>query len=161
MTDRIEPTRKAAASILWAVVFVLFGLPMLGGAAAPQTQRGPITDREYYELMIAGVESRLTARLDEMDKALTLAKTDTARRLGELNHEQARLLADRERYMPLSTFAEYRSELDKWRHTVSSYMASNTGRDSGFSLAWLIGSFLVGTAISVAFYFRRRGADAR
>lgn len=110
--------------------------------------------KEHLEHRIAALDIRIDRRLIEMDKALQMEAGEIRRRLGDLNHEQSRLAADRERYLQKEIFEEQRRSLDKWRDDVNAFIASNTGRDRGISLVWAVVLAIVGLSMSVAIFLK-------
>jgi hypothetical protein len=82
------------------------------------------------------------------------------RRLEILNHEQSRLGADRERYLPRENFDLFKSdavnrqelafkEVNSWRKTVDEFMALSAGRDKGLSIAWVVAIGIGGFVMTV------------
>ena len=91
-------------------------------------QGNRVSLREYLEHKICALDKRIDERLCSRDNALALQAKEYERRLGDLNHEQARLLADRERFLPRETYEAHRKDLDDWRTTVNKNFATSTGR---------------------------------
>lgn len=82
-------------------------------------------------------EHRLEAR------ALRLQTKELARRLEDLNGEQARLAADRERYLPRESFDLFLKEWTAYKDTVGSQLgtitrqaAASLGREGGSTTTW-------------------------
>jgi len=87
--------------------------------------------REYIEQIVSEKERRLELRMDASDRALALQADEYERRLGDLNHEQARLASDRERYLTKEKFED-------WQRTVDASIAKSEGKSLGLSLAWAV-----------------------
>lgn len=112
------------------------------------------TLREVLENKIQALDDRIDIRLCSMTRALELQAKEYERRLTDLNHEQARLQLDRERYLQNAVFNEYRGETDKWKVTVNDFVARNAGRDHGVSIVWAGLIAALGVLISIAAYFK-------
>jgi hypothetical protein len=69
-----------------------------------------VTLRELIEQKICSLDKRIDDRFIALDKALKLQAEKDQRHFEDLNHEQARLLADRERYLPRETYAADRKD---------------------------------------------------
>lgn len=102
-------------------------------------------------------EERLTAaQFQALDRARAIEMEEMRRRLDALNGEQARLLLDRERYLPRELYDAGAQELRIWRENVTTQMAAMRGRDTGVGMAWavavaLITLFIAGTGMFLAF----------
>lgn len=70
----------------------------------------PITDREHFERILEEREKRFEQRFVDQAIALQLQAGKDQQHFEALNHEQARLLADRERYLPRETYAADRKD---------------------------------------------------
>lgn len=113
-----------------------------------------ITEREYFERWLKDLECRINLRLEATEKALTIQTDETHRRLDMLNGEQARLGADRERYLQKEVYETWRGGVDRWRDEVNRTLAGYTGRDRGVSLVWAAMLAVVGLSISIAIYLK-------
>ena len=91
-------------------------------------QGNRVSLREYLEHKICALDKRIDERLCSRDNALALQAKEYERRLGDLNHEQARLLADRERFLPRETYEAHRKDLDDWRGVVNKTFAGWAAR---------------------------------
>lgn len=100
--------------------------------------------RELYDLKIEALRDMVALKITEGDKALRLQAEEYERRLSALNNEQARLAADRERFLPREVFDSFLKDTDIWRNTVNRFMAATSGRDSGIGVAWTAGIAAIG-----------------
>ena len=96
----------------------------------------PVSLREHLELK---------ARVDVIDtravnaaSALELQAKNYEQHLASLNNEQARLAADRERFLPRETFSLFEDSLREWRDSINRFSAASAGRDSGIGTSWSI-----------------------
>lgn len=70
--------------------------------------------REFLEKQICALDKRIDQRFIALDKALALQAGKDKEHFDALNHEQARLLADRERYLPREIYlADNKNKMDK------------------------------------------------
>ncbi len=106
--------------------------------SAPTVQgnaRDLITLRDYIDMKVHANRELTDIRLKLMDDALKLQAAENARRLMDLNHEQARLAADRERFLPRETYALGMEDFQKWRTDVNNAIAAGSGRSQGIATA--------------------------
>jgi len=82
----------------------------------------------------AEVEAKFTAE----DKARSLDRADTQKHLEQLNGEQARLLADRERMISREKYEADQHGLAEWKDSVNGILSLGRGREKGISLAWVV-----------------------
>ena len=87
-------------------------------------------------------------------EALEIQTDEVHRRLNDLNGEQSRLSADRERYLQKEVHEPWKAGIDHWREQVNVFIAGNSGRDKGLSLAWVVAVALIGMALSMAIYLK-------
>jgi len=87
--------------------------------------------RELLELKIGHVTEIAKLRVELTDKALQLQRIEYERRLDLLNHEQARLAADRERFLPRELYDANNRDQRQWRDSVNTWIAANQGKSTG------------------------------
>lgn len=102
----------------------------------------------FLESKIDALEKIIITRIDAGDKALAIQTREFERRLLDLNGEQARLAADRERYLPRELFDQSAKDMNNWRSLVEGFMATIRGQSKGLSLSWSIFSALIGALVS-------------
>jgi len=92
-------------------------------------------DRRLTE--VAQERERAIQIKQEADRtALELARQINDLHLAALNGEQARLLADRERFLSREVFDQEQKTFSAWRDTVNSNLSLGTGRATGISATW-------------------------
>ncbi len=79
---------------------------------------------EYSEREYAEYKKRIDERFTALDRALALQAAKDLKHFENLNHEQARLLADRERYLPRETYAADRKDKAALWLSVASLMVA-------------------------------------
>lgn len=99
-----------------------------------------MNDRRYSEVAI---EREKALRIkDESDKtALRLARQINDLHLANLNGEQARLLADRERFISRESYEIAQKDFGAWRDNVNAALSLGSGQTRGTDriLGYLIG----------------------
>ena len=110
---------------------------------------------ERLVLQISTLREIIETRLDAADHALGLQAREVERRLDGLNHEQARLAADRAFFVPRETFEGFARETRGWRDRVEQYMAEGQGRNKGLSVAWAVLIGMVPTLLALAALWQR------
>lgn len=93
---------------------------------------------------LKALENKMMASFAATDKALEVQAIEYERRLSDLNHEQARLAADRERFLSKEVYDGFYKDFGTWRDAANSFMSANGGRDKGVNLAWTVGLALLG-----------------
>ncbi len=83
--------------------------------------------REFLEHKIEALDKRIDERLCAQSKALSLQAREYERRLEQLNHEQARLAADRERFMPREIADQRQKDYEDWRASIDKTLATGAG----------------------------------
>lgn len=84
--------------------------------------------REYLEKQVCDLDKRLDERFCARDKARALQASEYERRLSDLNHEQARLAADRERFMPREIADTRQRDYELWKAIIDKTIATAQGR---------------------------------
>lgn len=105
-------------------------------------------DRRYSE--VAAERAKALQIKDEADKtALSLARQINDLHLANLNGEQARLLADRERYLSREVFDQEQKTFASWRDVVNGALAIGTGKGLGSRevIAYLLAAAAVGFSL--------------
>ena len=105
--------------------------------------------REYFREQVERLREVINTRLDKDDEALQLWAAEMHRRLDNLNHEQARLAADRERYLPRELAESWRRDDLAWRGEVNKVLAGHHGEERGVGVAWMIAAMVVTWAIAL------------
>ncbi len=95
------------------------------------------------------LDSKLQAHIDATDRALAIAGREVERRLESLNGEQARLLADRERFLSRETYEQAQKDFATWRDTVNTALATGTGRGQGVGQFWGVLVIVIGIALTI------------
>jgi len=129
-----------------------------------------VSEREYFERVLNEIEKRFDDRL--AGQALRFEERFTAQalalqlqagandiRVAALNVEQARLSADRERFLPRELWDTKLGEIEKWREGVNAQTVAISSRRGGVNSVWAIGAIAISalTAImSVIFVLFRR-----
>ena len=100
-------------------------------------------DRRLTE--VAQERERALQIKQEADKtALDLARQINDLHLSALNGEQARLLADRERFLSRDSYDVAQKDFGVWRDTVNSSLSQLTGRDRGIGTSWSVMLAVIG-----------------
>ena len=122
-----------------------------GTITQPNTQPAgrEITLRQYFETLLAAEKATREAWSKAHDEALKLHSANLEIHLSALNGEQARLGADRERFLPRETYDVFHSELQKWQDQVTKDLTLITGRDRGIGLSWSVGIAVLGVLIGI------------
>jgi hypothetical protein len=105
-------------------------------------------DRRYSE--VADERAKALQIKDEADKtALSLARQINDLHLTNLNGEQARLLADRERYLSREVFDQEQKTFSSWRDVVNGALALGTGKGLGSRevVAYLLAAAAIGFSL--------------
>lgn len=83
-----------------------------------------ISLQEFLENKICALDKRIDQRFLALDKALELQAEKDLRHFEALNHEQSRLQADRDRYLPRETYAADRKDKAAMWLAVSSLVVA-------------------------------------
>lgn len=95
-----------------------------------------------YEQRFAAQERALSNALAASDKALAVAAREYERRLEALNGEQARLAADRERFVSQDAY-------DTWRDGVNAALSVGAGKERGIAAVWAVGVVVAALILTV------------
>jgi hypothetical protein len=104
------------------------------------------TERDRRLTEVAVEREKALKIKEESDKtALELARQINDLHLANLNGEQARLLADRERFISRESYDISQKDFAVWRDQVNAALSLGTGRDRGVALSWavLVGAIAV------------------
>lgn len=114
--------------------------------------------QSFGDKLIA-LEAATKAQFAAGEKALDLATEGIQTHLTSLNGEQARLAADRERFISRESYDVAQKEFGIWRDQVNAALSIGAGRDRGIGLSWGVIVGLIGAivaVISIVLALRRR-----
>ena len=110
----------------------------------------------------------LNERLRSSDSALVMQRSESDRRLTELNHAHARAESVLNSFTPRELFERNAKDLsdrlersaketNEWRQKVETFMSNNAGRNKGISdfMGWIVAA-VVALAALASDYFRVR-----
>lgn len=108
-----------------------------------------VTLRHYIDVKIDYERKILDQRIDFMNVALRLQAIEYERRLEGLNHEQARLASDRERFVAREVYETAESSLSVWRDGVNRAILLAAGRTSGMGAIASGAALLIGVVVGI------------
>lgn len=112
----------------------------------------------YVKELIAKETGILTARLDALDRAITIAATELARRLELLNRAHEQAIQDRTDFVTREVFNEERKQFERFRQSVSDTLAAHRGRDTVVSFIIGVGaSAVIGIMVALIHMWWGRG----
>lgn len=100
-------------------------------------------------LLIRSLSDKTDAQFRASDKALELATAEINKHLDGLNGEQARLAADRERFISRDAYDVAQKEFSIWRDQINAALSIGAGRDRGIGLSWGVITGAIGILVSV------------
>lgn len=106
-------------------------------------------DRRLTEVAIER-EKALAIKQESDKTALDLARQINDLHLAALNGEQARLAADRERFLSRETYDAQQKDFGVWRDTVNGSLSINAGKGSGVATSWGVVVAVVGILFGAA-----------
>ena len=105
--------------------------------------------RAYVDHRIDALDRLLRQQLIDMEQARTIQAREYERRLDALNGEQARLAADRERFVSRELYEQAFHEWRLWRDAVNAQLAGYQGRERGLSALWVAGIGAASVALAL------------
>ena len=118
-------------------------------------QRERVYLKEYVEALLAGHERELILRMAAMERALELASSETARRLGELNNLRAEVTSDRGQFLNKEHYELQNREWTTWRDFVSDRLTRIETRSATWIAA--IGMFsVVANIVILVLMYRKK-----
>lgn len=103
-----------------------------------------LTD-ERFRALIQIINERQQAE----QEALKLAREINNLHLAALNGEQARLLADRERFVNREAYEQQQKDFTSWRDTVNAALQLGAGKERGIGAFWGVMVASIGAAVGV------------
>lgn len=120
-----------------------------------RTEDNRLSMERLIDVRLLHLKAETEARFTSSDKALSLASLETSQHLRDLNGEQGRILADRDRSVSRDTYEAHQKDFTMWRDQVNKYMSLGQGRDKGIGLSWSVilggAGFLFGLASLAGF----------
>lgn len=118
-------------------------------------KRELVTLREYLEHKVCALDVRIDERFVSRDKSLALQAGEYQRRLEALNHEQARLAADRERFMPREVSEARHNQAAERISLLSARLDKLEGGKASLSNAWtVLVAILMAALAAIGFFWR-------
>lgn len=110
----------------------------LEGERQLRMNEAALAAERYVAVQLLHLKAETEAKFVASEKALALASIETAQHLRDLNGEQGRILADRDRSVSRDTYDAQQKEFGAWRDQVNKYMSVGQGRDKGIGLSWSV-----------------------
>jgi hypothetical protein len=108
--------------------------------------------REHLEHKIDSLREHIDLRFDAAADALRLQAEKNERHFESLNHEQARLLSDRERYLQKEVHEPWKKDVEKSIESINKVLATTAGggtaKHSVFNALAIIVSLITGFVVA-------------